>query len=89
MNSNPRLIAFGAVAALGLASATAAQDTGQRSAANEPQHQMTHPGPMTGHNQTMMSDSEMRGQMTEMMGHCNSMMRQMGDMPHDDRQPTR
>ena len=76
MRKNLKMAAVGGIAALSLASATAiAQQTTSPNAETPQMNQQTmrDGGGMMG----MMQDSEMRRQMTEMMGNCSRMMERM------------
>lgn len=78
MTKNRKIAAFGAVAVIGLASAATAQQAVSRDQTSPP----TRSGQngMMGQNRMMMSDPEMRKQMTDMMDGCSKMMKRMGDM---------
>lgn len=77
--NNLKIAAVGALAALGLASTAAAQQSsGQKPNMPAAQHQKMITGGMQ--NGQMMSDPQMRQQMMQMMQGCNRMMEQMGDM---------
>ena len=75
MRKNIKMAAFGGIAALSLASATAfaQQTTSPRAETPQTNQQMMRDGGMMG----MMQDPEMRRQMMEMMGNCGRMMDRM------------
>ena len=84
MTRNFKMAVFGAVTAVGLASAGALAQQGdtQRAPANPQMNEqmMRDGGTMGGGMMAMMNDPEMRRQMTEMMSNCNRMMERMGNM---------
>lgn len=87
MTNTMKILMAGAAAALGLASAAVAQQSGQPNSAQhqtmtpEQHRQMMSGGKMgEGQMKMMMNDPQMRKQMTEMMGNCNRMMQMMGGM---------
>ena len=77
-----KIAALGTLAAIGMATAALAQQSNPQPRMTPEQHQqMMSGGGMMGHGNmmTMMNDPEMRQQMSQMMGHCERMMKQTGD----------
>ncbi len=86
MKKNLKIVAVGALAAMGLASAALAQQNSiQAPAMSAEQHRQMMSGGMQ--NGQMMADPQMRKQMSEMMASCNKMMEKMGNMSAMDMTP--
>ncbi len=86
MKKNLKIVAVGALAAIGLASGAVAQQNSTAMSAEQPRQTMSG-GMQNGQMMTMMADPKMREQMTEMMAGCNRMMQKMGNMSNMDMKP--
>lgn len=89
MKKNLKIVAVGALAAIGLASGAVAQQNSTKAPAMsaEQNRQVMSGGMQNGPMMGMMADPQMRKQMTEMMASCNAMMQKMGNMPAMDMKP--